>query len=128
MGAWVEYHVVELHLILFFANQFEMAFVGSFAGASTASTSRTTCGLPQYVGMRNFNAASQRGLQPAMEGAAFGGMVEADKLFATVTKAANAARTTPSMKIKVAINGFGRIGRNFIRCWAGRADSGMEVG
>merc|ERR1712137_745681 len=31
------------------------------------------------------------------------------------------------MKVKVAINGFGRIGRNFIRCWAGREDSGMDV-
>lgn len=33
----------------------------------------------------------------------------------------------PSMKVKVAINGFGRIGRNFIRCWANRADSNMDV-
>jgi glyceraldehyde-3-phosphate dehydrogenase (NADP+) (phosphorylating) len=30
-------------------------------------------------------------------------------------------------KIKVAINGFGRIGRNFIRCWHGRKDSPLEV-
>jgi glyceraldehyde-3-phosphate dehydrogenase (NADP+) (phosphorylating) len=30
-------------------------------------------------------------------------------------------------KIKVAINGFGRIGRNFIRCWHGRIDSPLEV-
>lgn len=29
--------------------------------------------------------------------------------------------------IKVAINGFGRIGRNFLRCWAGRKDSGLEI-
>ena len=29
--------------------------------------------------------------------------------------------------IRVAINGFGRIGRNFLRCWAGRATSGFEV-
>merc|ERR1711966_77873 len=28
---------------------------------------------------------------------------------------------------KVAINGFGRIGRNFLRCWHGRAESGLEV-
>jgi glyceraldehyde-3-phosphate dehydrogenase (NADP+) (phosphorylating) len=30
-------------------------------------------------------------------------------------------------KIKVAINGFGRIGRNFIRCWHGRKDSPLEI-
>lgn len=30
-------------------------------------------------------------------------------------------------KIKVAINGFGRIGRNFLRCWEGRKDSLLDV-
>lgn len=30
-------------------------------------------------------------------------------------------------KLKVAINGFGRIGRNFLRCWYGREDSPIEV-
>lgn len=29
--------------------------------------------------------------------------------------------------IRVAINGFGRIGRNFMRCWAGRENSNLEV-
>ena len=29
--------------------------------------------------------------------------------------------------IRVAINGFGRIGRNFLRCWLGRTDSQLEV-
>lgn len=29
--------------------------------------------------------------------------------------------------IRVAINGFGRIGRNFLRCWAGRTDSPIQV-
>jgi glyceraldehyde-3-phosphate dehydrogenase (NAD(P)) len=29
--------------------------------------------------------------------------------------------------IRVAINGFGRIGRNFMRCWIGRAESFIEV-
>ena len=29
--------------------------------------------------------------------------------------------------IKVAINGFGRIGRNFLRCWEGRENSPLEV-
>lgn len=29
--------------------------------------------------------------------------------------------------IRVAINGFGRIGRNFMRCWLGRENSNLEV-
>ncbi|MGK7907190.1 MAG: type I glyceraldehyde-3-phosphate dehydrogenase [Synechococcus sp.] len=29
--------------------------------------------------------------------------------------------------IKVAINGFGRIGRNFLRCWLSRENSGIEI-
>ena len=29
--------------------------------------------------------------------------------------------------IRVAINGFGRIGRSFLRCWAGRSDSAFKV-
>ena len=29
--------------------------------------------------------------------------------------------------IRVAINGFGRIGRNFLRCWLGRENSGLDV-
>mmetsp|Transcript_5178 Transcript_5178/g.15482 ORF Transcript_5178/g.15482 Transcript_5178/m.15482 type:complete len:413 (-) Transcript_5178:113-1351(-) len=103
-----------------------MAFVGSFAGASVSGvTSASRCAMPQFVGMRSLN--SNRALQPAAEGSAFGGMVEADKLYATATKASSSSRTTPSMKVKVAINGFGRIGRNFIRCWAGRKDTNMEV-
>jgi len=38
-----------------------------------------------------------------------------------------AVNTVTEAKIKVAINGFGRIGRNFLRCWHGRAESGLEV-
>lgn len=30
-------------------------------------------------------------------------------------------------KLKVAINGFGRIGRNFLRCWHGRKNSPLDV-
>ena len=29
--------------------------------------------------------------------------------------------------VRVAINGFGRIGRNFLRCWVGRENSNIEV-
>ncbi|KAJ9189808.1 hypothetical protein P3X46_001061 [Hevea brasiliensis] len=36
-------------------------------------------------------------------------------------------KTAAEAKIKVAINGFGRIGRNFLRCWHGRKDSPLDV-
>jgi len=39
----------------------------------------------------------------------------------TITKAVG-PKTVTDAKIKVAINGFGRIGRNFIRCWHGRGE------
>ena len=29
--------------------------------------------------------------------------------------------------VRVAINGFGRIGRNFLRCWLGRENSNLEL-
>ncbi|CAN1244004.1 Glyceraldehyde-3-phosphate dehydrogenase A, chloroplastic [Linum perenne] len=36
-------------------------------------------------------------------------------------------RLVTEAKLKVAINGFGRIGRNFLRCWHGRKDSPLEL-
>ncbi|OAY52601.1 glyceraldehyde-3-phosphate dehydrogenase A, chloroplastic [Manihot esculenta] len=36
-------------------------------------------------------------------------------------------KTAAEAKLKVAINGFGRIGRNFLRCWHGRKDSPLDV-
>jgi Glyceraldehyde 3-phosphate dehydrogenase, NAD binding domain len=35
--------------------------------------------------------------------------------------------TVSQQKLKVAINGFGRIGRNFLRCWNGRESSLLDV-
>merc|ERR1719208_52991 len=36
-------------------------------------------------------------------------------------------RLTTTSKVRVAINGFGRIGRNFLRCLEGREKSDLEV-
>merc|ERR1711937_462366 len=41
--------------------------------------------------------------------------------------AAASKRLTTTSKVKVAINGFGRIGRNFLRCLEGRENSNLEV-
>ena len=40
---------------------------------------------------------------------------------------ASATRQVTNAKVKVAINGFGRIGRNFLRCLEGRENSELEV-
>jgi len=47
----------------------------------------------------------------------------------TNVKASAAVRETTVMakKLKVAINGFGRIGRNFVRCWHGRKVTNLEI-
>ena len=42
-------------------------------------------------------------------------------------RASVATRAVATAKVKVAINGFGRIGRNFLRCWHGRENSDLEV-
>ncbi|GHP02544.1 hypothetical protein PPROV_000130000 [Pycnococcus provasolii] len=41
--------------------------------------------------------------------------------------ASNGSAAHASMKIRVAINGFGRIGRNFVRCLESRKTSGLEL-
>lgn len=38
-----------------------------------------------------------------------------------------AAPKTEAKKVRVAINGFGRIGRNFLRCYENRSSSELEV-
>jgi len=44
----------------------------------------------------------------------------------TSTKATGAkVAATAAAKVKVGINGFGRIGRNFLRCWHGRGDDSL---
>jgi glyceraldehyde-3-phosphate dehydrogenase (NAD(P)) len=42
-------------------------------------------------------------------------------------KIQNSNEGNPIVTIRVAINGFGRIGRNFLRCWITRENSGLEV-
>ncbi|GKV44419.1 hypothetical protein SLEP1_g51605 [Rubroshorea leprosula] len=44
-----------------------------------------------------------------------------------MTVASTPVRRETVAKLKVAINGFGRIGRNFLWCWHGRKDSPLDV-
>ncbi|VFQ60378.1 unnamed protein product [Cuscuta campestris] len=50
----------------------------------------------------------------------------ASQLTPTIAES-NAIREETAPKLQVAINGFGRIGRNFLRCWHGRKDSPLDV-
>ncbi|GKV33436.1 hypothetical protein SLEP1_g41953 [Rubroshorea leprosula] len=43
------------------------------------------------------------------------------------TVASTPVRRETVAKLKVAINGFGRIGKNFLQCWYGRKDSPLDV-
>ncbi|GKV33430.1 hypothetical protein SLEP1_g41946 [Rubroshorea leprosula] len=43
------------------------------------------------------------------------------------TVASTPVRRETVAKLKVAINGFGRIGRNLLRCWHGREDSPLDL-
>ena len=47
-------------------------------------------------------------------------------IFAEAEKS-GAIRAETDRKLRVAINGFGRIGRDFLRCWHGRESSSLEV-
>jgi len=46
---------------------------------------------------------------------------------AAAAGARKGATVAEGKKLKVAINGFGRIGRNFLRCWNGRENSPLDV-
>lgn len=73
--------------------------------------------LSSFVGMHTHSlVASQKDL------------TETVRVRCAAPKATGATRATAeAKKLKVAINGFGRIGRNFLRCWYNRTDSNLEV-
>lgn len=103
-----------------------MAFVGSTvtgvagARAPTSKICSSRASFAQFSGMRSVNGA--RMLQPVQ------GADANDAFFAAVsTVAAPSASTAPTMKLKVAISGFGRIGRNFLRAWAEKSDTPLDV-
>lgn len=86
---------------------------------ASSSASGSAAGLSEYAGLRTSTAIT------------FGRRTDdlASKLAAQTSVAASSGpkRAVTEAKIKVAINGFGRIGRNFIRCWHGRKDSPLDV-
>ncbi|KAG2572564.1 hypothetical protein PVAP13_7KG187300 [Panicum virgatum] len=82
------------------------------AGLCEFSGLRSSASLP----LRRSNAASD----DFMSAVSF-------RTHAVGTSSGGPRRAPAEAKLKVAINGFGRIGRNFLRCWHGRDDSPLDV-
>merc|ERR1711988_1261873 len=54
-------------------------------------------------------------------------MMQKGTMRAVRSGASRATVLAEAKMLKVAINGFGRIGRNFVRCWHGRESSNLDV-
>jgi glyceraldehyde-3-phosphate dehydrogenase type I len=108
-----------------------VAFVAPSAALVSSSSSRAAvCSsapravLPSFSGMRAVNQAADARLQVSSA-------ASADDALAAARAAVDAVRQTvtgPTMSVKrVAINGFGRIGRNVVRCLASRENPNIEI-
>jgi glyceraldehyde-3-phosphate dehydrogenase (NADP+) (phosphorylating) len=90
------------------------------APTRAAGVTRKQAAFGEFTGFKSANALSLG----RVEGQDFHGRVAAS----TATARAGSKQVTVSAKkIRVAINGFGRIGRQFLRCWEGRTNSNLEV-
>ncbi|KAI3866580.1 hypothetical protein MKX03_023792 [Papaver bracteatum] len=81
-------------------------------------------GLAEFSGLRNSSAsslpfASRKSNEDFLSLVAF--------QTSAVAGGSGYRRGVTEAKLKVAINGFGRIGRNFLRCWHGRKDSPLDI-
>uniref|UniRef100_M4E8W3 glyceraldehyde-3-phosphate dehydrogenase (NADP(+)) (phosphorylating) n=1 Tax=Brassica campestris TaxID=3711 RepID=M4E8W3_BRACM len=84
---------------------------------------------PSLQGFTDFS-----GLRSSSASLPFGKKLSSDEFVSAVTFQTSAMGSSggyrkgvTEAKLKVAINGFGRIGRNFLRCWHGRKDSPFDV-
>nr|TKR75382.1 glyceraldehyde-3-phosphate dehydrogenase B, chloroplastic isoform X1 [Populus alba] len=101
--------------------------------ANTRLPSKTNHSFPTQCSSKRLEVAEFSGLRAsscvtyaknASEGSFFD--MVASQLAPKVAVSTPVRAETVS-KLKVAINGFGRIGRNFLRCWHGRKDSPLDV-
>ncbi|KAL2644021.1 hypothetical protein R1flu_011608 [Riccia fluitans] len=111
------------------------AAVSSKLTAAQATTaSRSSNVVPQAASFKRANITEFCGLKSSST-VTFGKSSNENGLFDAVAHqvsvkagASGAIKGETTAKLKVAINGFGRIGRNFLRCWHGRGDeSPLEV-
>ncbi|KAJ7541367.1 hypothetical protein O6H91_10G056600 [Diphasiastrum complanatum] len=94
------------------------------ASASVISSSSSNSGksFSEFSGLKNGNCATFGKRSDDLT-------IRVASQISKIWQAGSSAprRAVTEAKIKVAINGFGRIGRNFIRCWHGRKDSPLDV-
>jgi glyceraldehyde-3-phosphate dehydrogenase (NADP+) (phosphorylating) len=97
------------------ATAFTAATVPSAASLKVAGSK----GFSEFAGVKNTNAVTFGKRSEDLTS-----IVAAQS---AVAASSGATRAVTEAKIRVAINGFGRIGRNFVRCWHGRKDSPLEI-
>ncbi|GAQ83271.1 Glyceraldehyde-3-phosphate dehydrogenase [Klebsormidium nitens] len=83
--------------------------LASFNGLKSSAAKPYTVAHSRDASSSFFSAVAVQASRPAVSAGARKGEIVAQE------------------KLKVAINGFGRIGRNFLRCWHGRENSPIEV-
>jgi glyceraldehyde-3-phosphate dehydrogenase (NADP+) (phosphorylating) len=114
-----------------------LSSVASF-GAVSAQTSRSArrvAALPiaqkslkaqnfaEFSGLKNSNAVTFCG-RPTQN---LADVVSRQVAVRAASAGSKKGVVSAEKKLRVAINGFGRIGRNFLRCWNGRENSPLEV-
>ncbi|GIL55974.1 hypothetical protein Vafri_11434, partial [Volvox africanus] len=73
------------------------------------------------------NSGSHHIMAATMQKSAFTGSQVAQKASVRAKATRAVVDVRAEKKIRVAINGFGRIGRNFLRCWHGRQNTLLDV-
>ncbi|URD77220.1 glyceraldehyde-3-phosphate dehydrogenase B [Musa troglodytarum] len=109
------------------------ALAASRIPSNTRFHSKATHSHPTSCFSKRLEVAEFSGLRPSTcvtsatngRDASFSDVLAAQ--LSTKTARAVLVKGETVAKLKVAINGFGRIGRNFLRCWHGRNDSPLEV-
>ncbi|XBI56401.1 hypothetical protein VPH35_038001 [Triticum aestivum] len=94
-----------------------------------ASPMLSTAMAPLQGGMLEFSGLRSSSSLPLRRNATSDDFMSAVSFRTYAVSTSGGSRKAPTeAKLKVAINGFGRIGRNFLRCWHGRGDSSpLEV-
>ncbi|KXG26463.1 glyceraldehyde-3-phosphate dehydrogenase A, chloroplastic [Sorghum bicolor] len=97
--------------------------------ASSSMLSATTVPLQGAAGLSEFSGLRSSASLPMRRNATSDDFMSAVSFRTHAVGTSGGSRRAPTeAKLKVAINGFGRIGRNFLRCWHGRGDaSPLEV-
>lgn len=93
--------------------------------AASSMLSATTVPLQGAAGLSEFSGLRSSASLPMRRNATSDDFMSAVsfRTHAVGTSGGGPRRAPTEAKLKVAINGFGRIGRNFLRCWHGRGDA-----